>query len=107
MRRVISNLIGNAIKFTDTGSVNIRLSEISVKSQGKAWVIIEVQDTGFGIAPEDQTTIFERFRQGKNKRAGSGLGLHLSQRIIESHKGIIEVFSELGKGSVFTVRLPK
>ncbi|NJM70551.1 MAG: hybrid sensor histidine kinase/response regulator [Scytonema sp. RU_4_4] len=107
LRRVISNLIGNAIKFTDTGSVNIRLSEISVKSQGKAWVIIEVQDTGFGIAPEDQTTIFERFRQGKNKRAGSGLGLHLSQRIIESHKGIIEVFSELGKGSVFTVRLPK
>lgn len=107
LRRVIANLVGNAIKFTDTGSVNIRLSETPVKPENKTWVIIEVQDTGFGIAPEDQATIFERFRQGKNKRAGSGLGLHLSQRIIESHKGRIDVFSELGKGSVFTVRLPK
>ncbi|MBW4594994.1 MAG: hybrid sensor histidine kinase/response regulator [Brasilonema angustatum HA4187-MV1] len=107
LRRVTANLVGNAIKFTDTGSVNIRLCETPVKSEGKTWVIIEVQDTGFGIAPEDQATIFERFRQGKNKRAGSGLGLHLSQRIIESHKGRIDVFSELGKGSVFTVRLPK
>lgn len=107
LRRVTANLVGNAIKFTDTGSVNIRVSETSVKPEGKTWVIIEVQDTGFGIAPEDQATIFERFRQGKNKRAGSGLGLHLSQRIIESHKGKIDVFSELGKGSVFTVRLPK
>ncbi|NMG19961.1 hybrid sensor histidine kinase/response regulator [Brasilonema bromeliae] len=107
LRRVIANLVGNAIKFTDTGSVNIRVSETPIKPEGKTWVIIEVQDTGFGIAPEDQATIFERFRQGKNKRAGSGLGLHLSQRIIESHKGKIDVFSELGKGSVFTVRLPK
>ncbi|KAB8331979.1 hybrid sensor histidine kinase/response regulator [Scytonema tolypothrichoides VB-61278] len=107
LRRVIANLVGNAIKFTDTGSVNIRVFETPVKPENKTWVIIEVQDTGFGIAPEDQATIFERFRQGKNKRAGSGLGLHLSQRIIESHKGKIDVFSELGKGSVFTVRLPK
>lgn len=107
LRRVISNLIGNAIKFTDTGSVNIRISETSANPDGKAWVIIEVQDTGYGIAKEDQGKIFERFRQGQNKRAGSGLGLHLSSRIIESHKGNIEVFSELGKGSVFTVRLPK
>jgi two-component system, sensor histidine kinase and response regulator len=107
LRRVIANLVGNAIKFTDTGTVNIRLCETPVKPENKTWVIIEIQDTGFGIAPEDQATIFERFRQGKNKRAGSGLGLHLSQRIIESHKGRIDVFSELGKGSVFTVRLPK
>ncbi|MBW4625469.1 MAG: response regulator [Brasilonema octagenarum HA4186-MV1] len=107
LRRVTANLVGNAIKFTDTGSVNIRVSETPVGPEGNTWVIIEVQDTGFGIAPEDQATIFERFRQGKNKRAGSGLGLHLSQRIIESHKGTIDVFSELGKGSLFTVRLPK
>ncbi|WP_017314583.1 hybrid sensor histidine kinase/response regulator [Mastigocladopsis repens] len=106
LRRVMSNLIGNAIKFTDVGGVNIRICE-SVKPQGKACLIIEVQDTGYGIAPEDQATIFERFRQGKNKRAGSGLGLHLSSRIIESHKGNIEVFSELGQGSVFTIRVPK
>jgi signal transduction histidine kinase len=107
LRRVISNLIGNAIKFTDTGSVNIAISETPSNPHGNSWVIIEVQDTGYGIAKEDQAKIFERFRQGKNKRAGSGLGLHLSSRIIESHKGNIEVFSELGKGSVFAVHLPK
>ncbi|ARV61562.1 hybrid sensor histidine kinase/response regulator [Nostocales cyanobacterium HT-58-2] len=107
LRRVISNLVGNAIKFTDAGSINIRVWENKAKPQGKAWVSIEVQDTGYGIAPEDQARLFERFRQGKNKRAGSGLGLHLSYRIVESHKGTIEVVSELGKGSVFTVRLPK
>ncbi len=107
LRRVISNLIGNAIKFTDTGSVNIAISETPSNPHGNPWVIIEVQDTGYGIAKEDQGKIFERFRQGKNKRAGSGLGLHLSSRIIESHKGNIEVFSELGKGSVFAVHLPK
>jgi two-component system, sensor histidine kinase and response regulator len=105
LRRVISNLVGNAIKFTDVGGVNVRIKE-SLQSQ-ESHVILEVQDTGHGIAPEDQATIFERFRQGKNKRSGSGLGLHLSSRIIESHKGTIEVFSELGKGSVFTISLPK
>ncbi|HEY9800034.1 MAG TPA: HAMP domain-containing sensor histidine kinase, partial [Leptolyngbyaceae cyanobacterium] len=63
--------------------------------------------TGYGIAPEDQVTIFERFRQGRNKRSGSGLGLHLSSRIVEAHEGIISLTSEVGKGSIFTVKLPK
>ncbi|MFN5873297.1 MAG: sensor histidine kinase, partial [Aphanizomenon sp.] len=60
-----------------------------------------------GIAAEDQGTIFERFRQGKNQTSGSGLGLHLSSRIVEAHEGKIELLSELGKGSTFTVKLPK
>ncbi|KAF3888060.1 MULTISPECIES: ATP-binding response regulator [Nostocales] len=107
LRRVVSNLIGNAIKFTDTGGIDIRISETPTSQKDKAWVVIDVKDTGYGIAPEDQAFLFERFRQGKHKRAGSGLGLHLSQRIIESHKGKIQVSSELGKGSVFTVCLPK
>jgi two-component system, sensor histidine kinase and response regulator len=110
LRRVMNNLIGNAIKFTDTGGIEIRLYEISSETSTrghKNWVIIEIQDTGYGIAPEDQATIFERFRQGKNKRSGSGLGLHLSSRIAEAHNGAIELSSELGKGSIFTVRLPK
>ncbi|MBD2771929.1 sensor histidine kinase [Iningainema tapete] len=99
LRRVVSNLLGNAIKFTDIGGVNIRLFE------SDHWVTIEVKDTGYGIAPEDLPYLFERFRQGKNKRAGSGLGLHLSRRLVETHGGTIEVSSELGKGSIFTVRL--
>ncbi|MBW4602308.1 MAG: hybrid sensor histidine kinase/response regulator [Calothrix sp. FI2-JRJ7] len=113
LRRVIGNLIGNAIKFTDLGSIDVRLyrSKSSGKSNSespddKEWVVLEVSDTGYGIAEEDLPHLFERFRQGKHKRAGSGLGLHLSRRIVETHSGKIEVVSELGKGSTFTVYLP-
>ncbi|MBD2292954.1 hybrid sensor histidine kinase/response regulator [Anabaena sphaerica FACHB-251] len=106
LRRVFNNLIGNAIKFTDTGGVEIRIFETLPSKTDPGEVLIKVADTGYGIAPEDQTTIFERFRQGRNKRSGSGLGLHLSQRIVEAHGGKIELFSELGKGSIFTIRLP-
>jgi two-component system, sensor histidine kinase and response regulator len=107
LRRVLSNLVGNAIKFTDTGSVEIHFSEKLANPANKTYLNIEVKDTGYGIAPEDQATIFERFRQGRNKRSGSGLGLHLSQRILEAHGGNIQVTSEVGKGSIFTVQLPK
>ncbi|OCR00067.1 hybrid sensor histidine kinase/response regulator [Nostoc sp. MBR 210] len=107
LRRVFNNLLGNAIKFTDTGGITIRISEQADNPKDKTWVIIAVEDTGYGIAPEDQAGIFERFRQGRNKRSGSGLGLHLSYRIAEAHGGNITVASELSKGSVFTVRLPK
>jgi signal transduction histidine kinase len=107
LRRVLNNLIANAIKFTDTGSITIRIFETSTTLELQNWVTIEVEDTGYGIAPEDQATIFERFRQGRNKRSGSGLGLHLSSRIVEAHEGKIEVVSEQGKGSIFTVKLPK
>lgn len=107
LRRVLNNLIANAIKFTDTGSITIRIFETPLNSRNPDSVTIEIQDTGYGITPEDQATIFERFRQGKNKRSGSGLGLHLSHRIIEGHAGTIQVTSELGKGSLFTVQLPK
>ncbi|MBN3884536.1 MAG: hybrid sensor histidine kinase/response regulator [Nostoc sp.] len=107
LRRVLNNLIANAIKFTDTGGITIRIFETSPHSGNPDLVTIEIQDTGYGIAPEDQATIFERFRQGRNKRSGSGLGLHLSHRIVEGHTGTIQVTSEVGKGSLFTVQLPK
>jgi two-component system, sensor histidine kinase and response regulator len=106
LRRVLSNLVGNAIKFTDTGSVEIKLSEQPATPENSSYLTIEVKDTGYGIAPEDQATIFERFRQGRNKRSGSGLGLHLSQRIVEAHGGTVGVTSVLGEGSIFTVCLP-
>lgn len=107
LRSVVNNLVGNAIKFTDTGGIEIRIFETSSSANEKAEVVIEVEDTGYGVAPEDQNSIFERFRQGKNKRSGSGLGLHLCRRILEAHGGKIQLTSELGKGSIFTVRLPK
>lgn len=107
LHRVFTNLIGNAIKFTDTGSVDVRLSNSPHSSEPYAsWLIIEVQDTGPGISPEDQKILFERFRQGSHKRSGSGLGMHLSRKIVEAHQGTLEVKSELGKGSLFIVRLP-
>jgi len=107
LHRVFTNLIGNAIKFTDTGSVEVRLSNRpNASNPNTFWTVIEVQDTGCGISPEDQKMLFERFRQGSHKRSGSGLGLHLSKRIVETHYGTLEVKSELGKGSLFIVRLP-
>ena len=105
LRRVVSNLIGNAIKFTDEGHINVRLLELT--DENKLWVKLEVEDTGYGIAEEDKKTIFERFRSGKNKRSGSGLGLHLSNWITQTHNGKLEFSSELGKGSLFTVLLPR
>lgn len=107
LHRVFTNLIGNSIKFTDQGSVEVRLSNsYNPREPNPSWVIVEIQDTGSGISPEDQKMLFERFRQGSHKRSGSGLGLHLSKRIIETHQGKIELKSELDQGSLFIVRLP-
>lgn len=112
LHRLLTNLIGNAIKFTDSGSIDIRLKAAnspaftSFTNQPLAWVIIEIQDTGAGISPAEQTKLFERFRPGTHKRSGTGLGLHLCRQIVEAHRGTIEVKSELGKGSLFTIRLP-
>lgn len=109
LRRVLTNLVGNAIKFTDVGSVVVRVSAAMRESdseQSSQWVKLEVEDTGAGIPPADQATLFERFRQGDHKRAGSGLGLYLSRRIVEAHQGTIEAESQIGQGSKFTIWLP-
>ena len=112
LRRVLTNLVGNAIKFTDTGWVKVRLVEsLAINSATNSIptvpsVMLEVSDSGTGIALEEQQTLFKRFRQGNHKRSGSGLGLYLSRRIIESHQGTIQLQSEPGEGSVFTIYLP-
>jgi signal transduction histidine kinase len=114
LHRLFMNLIGNAIKFTDVGKVTIRLDckselnneQILENTHKMEQIFVEIQDTGIGIALEEQSTLFERFRQGSNKRSGSGLGLYLSRRIVEAHNGTIFVNSELGKGSIFTICLP-
>ncbi|MEC4816005.1 MAG: hybrid sensor histidine kinase/response regulator [Scytonema sp. PMC 1069.18] len=103
LNRLFTNLVGNAIKFTDNGSITI---SVTPPSECDRYVSIEVADTGTGISPEEQATLFERFRPGSHKRSGSGLGLYLSRRIVEAHEGTIVVNSEVGKGSAFTVRLP-
>ncbi|MEB3883537.1 hybrid sensor histidine kinase/response regulator [Lyngbya sp. CCY1209] len=100
LRRVAMNLVGNAIKFTDAGHIDVRLRMRSSEA------ILEVEDTGEGMSEADRAIIFQRFRQGKHKRSGSGLGLHLAARIVAAHDGSIDVQSEPGRGSHFTVRLP-
>ena len=108
LRRLLTNLVGNAIKFTDNGMIEIRITEdVAHKNAGGPnWIEIAVADNGAGISEADQTLLFERFLPGKHKRSGSGLGLHLCKRITEAHNGTIDVESVLGKGSVFSVRLP-
>ncbi|WP_193197255.1 hybrid sensor histidine kinase/response regulator [Nostoc sp. MG11] len=117
LHRLFTNLIGNAIKFTDSGSVTIRLtsqrqldesnqSQLSWKSNYVDYMSIEIADTGPGISSEEQATLFERFRQGSHKSSGSGLGLYLSRRIVEAHQGTIRLNSQLGEGSRFIVLLP-
>ena len=107
-QRVFINLLGNAIKFTDSGFVAMRFhleTDTSVEPP-RQWAIVSVRDSGPGIAEDTLATLFDRFRQGHHKRAGTGLGLHLSRTIVEAHGGTISVDSQLGEGSTFTVRLP-
>jgi two-component system, sensor histidine kinase and response regulator len=110
IRRVVSNLVGNALKFTEVGSITLQLSFCPALAEETSaingWVTIDIQDTGLGMSAEEQQVIFDRFRTGQHRQAGSGLGLHLVQRIVTKHSGTVNVTSELGKGSLFQVRLP-
>ncbi len=103
--RLVSNLIVNAIQYTPArGQVTVILD----CSQDQA--LIQIQDTGIGIALEEQTRIFERFYRVSGDRSrstgGSGLGLAIAQAIVQAHHGSLQLKSEPGKGSVFTIRLP-
>lgn len=106
--QTLVNLIDNAIKYTPTGSINITVDKVIIDNQ--SWAKFCIKDTGIGIAKENLDLIFEEFRQvseGMNRSfEGSGLGLTVVKKMIEVMHGNIEVESELGKGSVFTVRFP-
>lgn len=103
IKRVLVNLIGNSLKFTETGRITVALTGSSPE---KPLLEISVSDTGVGISEEEQIHLFQRFRRGKHKRSNSGLGLYLSRQIVESHQGTINVDSQLGKGSTFRILLP-
>ena len=103
--QLLSNLVGNALKFTPSGgNVEVRLAEHA------AGATIEVRDTGPGIPPDELPRIFERFYRGTNvgeaRGAGSGLGLAIAKSIVEMHSGRIEVVSRPGEGTTFRVVLP-
>ncbi|MGZ5006702.1 MAG: ATP-binding protein [Methylobacter sp.] len=105
LRQALINLVGNALKFTEQGGVTLRLG---TKQNAVAHLLIEVEDTGLGIAPEDQQRIFEPFvqlgEQGDNK--GTGLGLPITRQFVQLMGGHLTLESTLGKGSLFRVDLP-
>jgi signal transduction histidine kinase len=125
LRRILVNLLGNAIKFTQEGSVGVRASLVSDAELAKVtavrrpllhahgqWVALQVTDTGIGIAPADLDRIFEEFEQvnagprADSERRGTGLGLTISRRLARMLDGDISVESSPEKGSTFTLWLP-
>ena len=110
VKRVLLNLISNAIKFTKAGSINLTIDVKLQEKSGDAELEISVADTGPGIPEEMFDRIFERFEKlsssyiGKHK--GSGLGLSIVKRFVEDLHGTIQVSSEVGKGSIFTCSIP-
>ncbi len=109
VRQVLTNLIGNALKFTAEGHVLVSLTA-KPAADGTLSASITIEDTGIGIAPEKQALIFGEFNQVEDQAnrnfEGTGLGLAISQRLVEMMGGNIWVTSELGRGSVFGFTLP-
>lgn len=109
LTQILINLLSNAVKFTDTGFVhlNVRLVKQSAEEVELAFC---VEDTGVGIAPEKRQHIFERFQQAEaeitRRYGGTGLGLSIVKQLVDLQQGIIQVRSEVGKGSEFIVILP-
>jgi signal transduction histidine kinase len=128
LRQIILNLLGNAVKYTYTGTISVRAKVLAANdplvptlvkpaqdapaSTVRPWIAIQVIDTGIGIGKNDQTRVFEEFEQinagprGDSMNRGTGLGLPISRRLARLLGGDVTVESELGKGSTFTIWLP-
>jgi PAS domain S-box-containing protein len=108
LRQVLSNIIGNAVKFTDKGEVLVKVGRLK-ESKEKVLLQFEIQDTGIGISDETKQKLFQIFMQADasttRKYEGTGLGLAISKKILELMGGKIEVISELDKGSTFVITL--
>jgi signal transduction histidine kinase len=105
IRRVLGNLVENAIKYSPEGTT------ITLRSKEEGtWVRVYIEDQGIGIPPEEQERVFAKFYRCENpamsQTKGTGLGLYLVKYFVELHQGMVELRSDVGKGSVFTVSLP-
>jgi two-component system sensor histidine kinase ChiS len=110
IQQVLNNLIGNAIKFTDEGVVEVTTSLVTTAQNNRPMIALSVSDTGIGIAEEKQEAIFNTFEQADGsiirKYGGTGLGLSITKHIVELHGGEVSVCSNPGYGSCFTITLP-
>jgi signal transduction histidine kinase len=108
IRQVVINMVSNAAKFTDSGSITLRIRKITKNDQ--AYICFSVKDTGIGIAPEDMTKVFEAFRQIDSSVArraeGTGLGMSISYRLVALHGGELWLESQVGQGSTFSFTIP-
>jgi len=107
LRQILFNLLSNACKFTKQGEVALRARRVV---DGRDWIEFAVADTGIGMTAEQQAKLFEEFTQADSSTArqygGTGLGLAITRKLARMMGGEATVTSELGKGSLFTVRLP-
>jgi signal transduction histidine kinase len=109
LRQALLNLLSNANKFTERGTISVDARQ--GRENGRDWITIAIADTGIGMTPEQMGKLFQEFSQADasttRKYGGTGLGLAISKRFCQMMGGDITVASELGKGSVFTVRLAR
>jgi PAS domain S-box-containing protein len=104
INQIVTNLLSNAIRFTDEGSVSVTLN---AEQFGDRWIIeITVADAGIGISEDKIDLVFDKFKQIGERQGGTGLGLTITKRIVESLGGTIAVSSEIGVGTTFTVKIP-
>ena len=110
VRQILLNLISNAAKFTDEGSITVTAEPTTNPTTGVAELLVSVTDTGPGISQEDQNKLFQAFSQVDSsptrRTGGTGLGLSISQRLISLHNGRIGVSSKVGQGSTFYFTIP-
>ena len=111
IRQILFNLIGNAVKFTEKGEIRVKIGfdKYEEKADGFGQLIFSVSDTGHGISLEDQRKLMQPFVQvqGPNAQKGTGLGLYICRQLALRMGGELTLYSELGKGSTFTVILQK
>src|SRR3989440_10371902 len=108
LRQVFINVLGNAVKFTEQGGIGLRVRVDRDGLMGP-FLRVDIEDTGPGISPDDQTKLFRHFEQtktGQQAGTGTGLGLAISREFVRLMGGDITVSSQVGKGSVFVIHLP-